>query len=68
MSVVAPLCVVAGTLATLAMLLEDEAEAFLSAQRATYLAVASDGTMRGNAVAPPPATGRSFPERRTPDA
>jgi len=67
-SVVAPLCVVAGTLATLAMLLEDEAEAFLAAQGATYLAVASDGTMRGNAVAPPPATGRSFPKRRTPAA
>lgn len=46
-SVVAPLCVVAGSCATIAMLLEENAEAFLDAQGVDYLAIAADGTVHG---------------------
>jgi len=48
-SVVAPLCVVAGSCATGAMLLEARALPFLDAQRWTYLAVAADGTIHRSA-------------------
>jgi thiamine biosynthesis lipoprotein len=44
-SVVAPLCVVAGSCATVAMLLEARALPFLNAQRWTYLAVGPDGAV-----------------------
>ena len=44
-SVVAPLCTLAGTLATLAMLRAD-AEAFLRAQDVSFLLVAADGSVR----------------------
>ena len=44
-SVVAPLCVVAGSLATIAMLLEHDAAAFLAAERAVYLAIGPAGEM-----------------------
>jgi len=50
-SVVAPLCVVAGSCATIAMLLEADGQAFLEQQRLNYVAVAPDGTLRGNAAA-----------------
>ena len=50
-SVVAPLCVVAGSCATIAMLREQDGEAFLQQQGLRYLAVAPDGTLRGPAVA-----------------
>ena len=42
-SVVAPLCVVAGSYATIAMLLEERALAFLDSQQVDYLAVDRDG-------------------------
>lgn len=42
-SVLAPLCVVAGSCATIAMLLEGEAEAFLAREGVAYLAVDSAG-------------------------
>ena len=44
-SVLAPLCVLAGSCATIAMLCESEAEAFLSREGVTYLAVDSNGTL-----------------------
>jgi FAD:protein FMN transferase len=47
-SVVAPLCVVAGSYATIAMLLEANGRAFLDAQRLTYLAVGSDGSLHSS--------------------
>jgi thiamine biosynthesis lipoprotein len=51
-SVVAPLCVVAGSLATIAMLLERDAEAFLAAERAVYLAIGPAGELaRSSAIA-----------------
>jgi thiamine biosynthesis lipoprotein len=43
-SVVAPLCVVAGSCATIAMLLERDGEAFLRAQGFPYIAVDADGS------------------------
>jgi thiamine biosynthesis lipoprotein len=46
-SVVAPLCVVAGSCASIAMLLEQEGETFLRSQGVAYLAVSSDGAIRG---------------------
>jgi len=49
-SVVAPLCVVAGSCATIAMLLEGRGEAFLAAQGVHYLAVGPDGTRAGDAA------------------
>ena len=45
-SVVAPLAVVAGSCATIAMLMEAGGEAFLAAQGFSYIAVAPDGTLR----------------------
>ena len=51
-SVVAPLCVVAGSFATIAMLLEREAEAFLRQQRLPYVAVDAAGEVRGAAAEP----------------
>jgi thiamine biosynthesis lipoprotein len=45
-SVVAPLAVVAGSCATIAMLMEAAGEAFLAAQGFSYVAVAPDGTLR----------------------
>ena len=50
-SVIAPMCVVAGSCATIAMLLESDAEPFLDAQRVSYLAIARDGTVHGTAAA-----------------
>jgi len=51
-SVVAPLCVVAGSLATIAMLLEARALAFLAEQEAAYLAVDALGAVhRASATA-----------------
>jgi thiamine biosynthesis lipoprotein len=49
-SVVAPLCVVAGSFATIAMLLEREAEAFLREQGMRYVAVDADGAVHGAAA------------------
>jgi thiamine biosynthesis lipoprotein len=46
-SVTAPLCVIAGSCSTIAMLLEDSGEAFLDSQGVRYLAIASDGTVTG---------------------
>ena len=48
-SVVAPLCVIAGSCATVAMLLEARALPFLDAQRWTYLAVGPDGSFHRSA-------------------
>jgi thiamine biosynthesis lipoprotein len=56
-SVVAPLCVVAGSCATIAMLLEDEADAFLRAQGVRYFAITADGTLCGDAGVVAGATG-----------
>jgi len=51
-SVIAPLCVVAGSLATIAMLLEAGALPFLDAQRAGYVAVDARGAVhRSPAIA-----------------
>ena len=50
-SVVAPLCVVAGSCSTIAMLMEAGGEAFLERQGLDYVAVAPDGTLRGQAAA-----------------
>jgi FAD:protein FMN transferase len=49
-SVIAPLCVLAGSCATIAMLYESEAEAFLSREGVAYLAVDSGGALRGPAA------------------
>jgi len=67
-SVVAPLCVVAGSCATIAMLPEDDAEAFLEAQGVNYLAIASDDGMRGSAGTTPIAIGKRCQAPRTPGA
>jgi thiamine biosynthesis lipoprotein len=45
-SVVAPLTVVAGSCATIAMLMEADGEAFLAMHGWSYIAVAPDGTLR----------------------
>ena len=45
-SVVSPLCVVAGSCATIAMLLETEAPAFLESQGVQWLGVEADGSLR----------------------
>ncbi len=50
-SVVAPLCVVAGSCATIAMLREAHGEAFLQAQGWGYVTVAQDGSVRGSIAA-----------------
>jgi thiamine biosynthesis lipoprotein len=49
-SVLAPLCVLGGSCATIAMLLEDEAEAFLAREGVAYLAVDSAGVLHRPAV------------------
>jgi thiamine biosynthesis lipoprotein len=49
-SVVAPLCVVAGSCATIAMLSGDRAERFLQEQGHPYVLVAADGTVRSRGV------------------
>ena len=46
-SVTAPLCVVAGSCSTIAMLLEESGETFLDSQGVRYLAIARDGTLTG---------------------
>ncbi len=51
-SVVAPLCVLAGSCATIAMLFESEAEDFLSREGVAYLAVDSRGKLRRPASGP----------------
>jgi thiamine biosynthesis lipoprotein len=50
-SVLAPLCVLAGSCATIAMLLEREAEAFLAREGVAYLAVDSGGLVHRPAAA-----------------
>ena len=45
-SVVAPLCIVAGSCSTMAMLMEAGGEAFLAHQGLSYIAVAPNGTLR----------------------
>jgi thiamine biosynthesis lipoprotein len=49
-SVIAPLCVLAGSCATIAMLFEGEAEAFLVHEGVEYLAVDSAGVMHKSAA------------------
>jgi thiamine biosynthesis lipoprotein len=49
-SVIAPLCVVAGSCSTIAMLLEAGGRDFLEAQQVDWLGVAPDGSLQGNAV------------------
>ena len=49
-SVVASLCVVAGSCATIAMLMGTDAESFLRGQGLRYVAVDADGTLRGTAA------------------
>jgi thiamine biosynthesis lipoprotein len=49
-SVVAPLCVVAGSCATIAMLQQERGEEFLAAQGLHYVAVGPDGRRVGDAV------------------
>ena len=49
-SVIAPLCVVAGSCATIALLLEGNAREFLDEQQVQWLGVAPDGALQGNAV------------------
>jgi len=49
MSVASPLCVVAGSCATIAMLLEAGGPAFLDAQGVQWLGIAADGTLHGPA-------------------
>jgi thiamine biosynthesis lipoprotein len=51
-SVVAPLCVVAGSCATIAMLMERDAPVFLDTQAVDWLGVRADGTLCGSAVPP----------------
>ncbi len=67
-SVVAPMCVVAGSCATIAMLLEENALPFLDAQGLAYLAIDAGGTMHRRAPAAAGPTGTPFPEPRTPGA
>ncbi len=52
MSVVAPLCVTAGSCATIAMLLEEEAAGFLERQGMRWIGVTADGRLAGDATAP----------------
>ena len=58
-SVVAPACLVAGSCATIAMLLEAEGESFLEAQQLSDLAIAGDGTVDGTAANSPVSGTRS---------
>ena len=48
-SVTAPLCAAAGAVSTCAMLMEDQAPAWLRAQGLSYLAVAADGSLHHHA-------------------
>jgi len=50
MSIIAPLCVVAGSCATIAMLREENAPEFLDAQQVEWLGVAADGKVHGPAA------------------
>jgi thiamine biosynthesis lipoprotein len=52
-SVAAPLCVVAGGCASIAMLLEAGAPAFLEAQRVGWLGIAADGSRHGTLATSP---------------
>jgi thiamine biosynthesis lipoprotein len=52
-SVVAPLCVVAGSCSTIAMLMEASGEDFLAQQGLSYIAVAPDGSLLRPDPAPP---------------
>ena len=52
-SVVAPLCIVAGSCSTIAMLMEAPGEEFLAQQGLSYIAVAPDGSLRRPVAAPP---------------
>jgi FAD:protein FMN transferase len=49
-SVVAPLAIVAGSLATIAMLMEARGEAFLAAQDVAYLAIDASGAVKRSAA------------------
>jgi len=49
-SVVAPLCVVAGSCSTIAMLLGKKALAFLRGQQVEFVAIAADGSIHGTAA------------------
>jgi FAD:protein FMN transferase len=49
-SVVAPLCVVAGSCSTIAMLLGRKSLAFLRRQQVEFVAIASDGSIHGTAA------------------
>jgi thiamine biosynthesis lipoprotein len=49
-SVLAPLCVLAGSCATIAMLFEAEAEAFLAREAVRYVAVDAGGALHGPAA------------------
>ena len=51
-SVVAPLCIVAGSCSTIAMLMEAAGEDFLARQGLSYIAVAPDGSLRRAGDAP----------------
>jgi thiamine biosynthesis lipoprotein len=51
-SVVAPLCVVAGSCATIAMLMGPDADSFLREQGLRHVAVDADGALHGGAAAP----------------
>ncbi len=50
-SVIAPLCIVAGSCSTIAMLRERGAEAFLQEQGLDYVTVAADGSVHGPTIA-----------------
>ena len=50
-SVIAPLCLVAGSLSTIAMLREQSAERFLQAENVPYLVVDRDGKISTSRVA-----------------
>jgi FAD:protein FMN transferase len=65
-SVIAPLAILAGSYATIAMLLGAAAVSFLDAQGADYLLVAADGSIRHSARAVVPATAQpAIPEAHT---
>jgi FAD:protein FMN transferase len=49
-SVIAPLCIAAGSCATIAMLLEADGREFLEAQGVGWLGVGPDGKLQGNAA------------------
>jgi thiamine biosynthesis lipoprotein len=51
-SVVAPLCVVAGSCSTIGMLLGKKSLAFLRRQQVEFVAISADGSMHGTAAGP----------------